>query len=188
MAQQDTWTKKDLTGIEELSRSEIELLFRRADQFLPALAPGKGLDLMKGRTVVNLFLEPSTRTRTAFEISAKKLGAEVVSINTTASSLVKGETLRDTAENIRAMGVDAIVMRHSSAGSARYLGSVLDISVVNAGDGAHEHPTQALLDAFTLRQRFGKVEGLKVTILGDILFSRVARASSAGRRSRAPPP
>jgi aspartate carbamoyltransferase catalytic subunit len=165
MAQQDTWTKKDLTGIEELSRSEIELLFRQADQFLPALAPGKGLDLMKGRTVVNLFLEPSTRTRTAFEISAKKLGAEVVSINTTASSLVKGETLRDTAENIRAMGVDAIVMRHSSAGSARYLGSVLDISVVNAGDGAHEHPTQALLDAFTLRQRFGKVEGLKVTIL-----------------------
>jgi len=125
---------------------------------------------MKGRTVVNLFLEPSTRTRTAFEISAKKLGAEVVSINTTASSLVKGETLRDTAENIRAMGVDAIVMRHSSAGSARYLGSVLDISVVNAGDGAHEHPTQALLDAFTLRRRFGRVEGLKVTILGDILF------------------
>jgi aspartate carbamoyltransferase catalytic subunit len=90
---------------------------------------------------------------------------------------VKGETLRDTAENIRAMGVDAIVMRHSSAGSARYLGSVLDISVVNAGDGAHEHPTQALLDAFTLRQRFGKVEGLKVTILGDILFSRVARSN-----------
>ena len=177
MASQDTWTKKDLTGIEELSRPEIELLFRQADQFLPALAPGKGLDLMKGRTVVNLFLEPSTRTRTAFEISAKKLGAEVVSINTTASSLVKGETLRDTAENIRAMGVDAIVMRHSSAGSARYLGSVLDISVVNAGDGAHEHPTQALLDAFTLRQRFGKVEGLKVTILGDILFSRVARSN-----------
>ncbi len=119
MAQQDTWTKKDLTGIEELSRSEIELLFRQADRFLPALAPGKGLDLMKGRTVVNLFLEPSTRTRTAFEISAKKLGAEVVSINTTASSLVKGETLRDTALNIRAMGVDAIVMRHSSAGAAR---------------------------------------------------------------------
>lgn len=177
MAQQASWTKKDLTGIEELSRAEIEFLFTQADQFLPALAPGKGLDLMKGRTVVNLFLEPSTRTRTAFEISAKKLGAEVVSINTTASSLVKGETLRDTAMNIRAMGVDAIVMRHSSAGSARYLGSVLDISVINAGDGAHEHPTQALLDAFTLRQRFGKVQGLKVTILGDILFSRVARSN-----------
>jgi aspartate carbamoyltransferase catalytic subunit len=126
---------------------------------------------------VNLFLEPSTRTRTAFEISAKKLGAEVVSINTTASSLVKGETLRDTAMNIRAMGVDAIVMRHSSAGSARYLGGVLDISVVNAGDGAHEHPTQALLDAYTLRRKFGDVKGLKVTILGDILFSRVARSN-----------
>ena len=177
MAKQDSWTKKDLTGIEELTRAEIEFLFRQADRFLPALAPGKGLDLMKGRTVVNLFLEPSTRTRTAFEISAKKLGAEVVSINTTASSLVKGETLRDTAENIRAMGVDAIVMRHSSAGAARYLGEVLDISVVNAGDGAHEHPTQALLDAFTLRRRFGKVAGLKVTILGDILFSRVARSN-----------
>ncbi|MFM7209439.1 MAG: aspartate carbamoyltransferase, partial [Verrucomicrobiota bacterium] len=130
MASRDTWTKKDLTGIEELSPAEIGAIFRQADKFLPALAPGKGLDLMKGRTVVNLFLEPSTRTRTAFEISAKKLGAEVVSINTTASSLVKGETLRDTAMNIRAMGVDAIVMRHSSAGSARYLGGVLDISVV----------------------------------------------------------
>jgi aspartate carbamoyltransferase catalytic subunit len=132
---------------------------------------------MHGRTVVNLFLEPSTRTCTAFEISAKKLGAEVVSINTTASSLVKGETLRDTAMNIRAMGVDAIVIRHSSAGAPRYLGEVLDISVINAGDGAHEHPTQALLDAFTLKQKFGKVEGLKVTILGDILFSRVARSN-----------
>ncbi len=177
MAQHETWTKKDLTGIADLSRSEIELIFKQADTFLPALAPGKGLDLMRGRTVVNLFLEPSTRTRTAFEISAKKLGAEVVSINTTASSLVKGETLRDTAENISAMGVDAIVMRHSSAGAARYLGKALKISVINAGDGAHEHPTQALLDAFTLRQRFGKVQGLKVTILGDILFSRVARSN-----------
>jgi aspartate carbamoyltransferase catalytic subunit len=177
MAQQNTWNKKDLTGIEELSRAEIELLFRQADQFLPALEPGKGLDLMRGRTVVNLFLEPSTRTRTAFEISAKKLGAEVVSINTTASSLVKGETLRDTAMNIQAMGVDAIVMRHSSAGAARYLASALDISIVNAGDGAHEHPTQALLDAFTIKQHFGQFAGLKVTILGDILFSRVARSN-----------
>lgn len=177
MALSNTWTKKDLTGIEELSRAEIELLFRQADQFLPALEPGKGLDLMRGRTVVNLFLEPSTRTRTAFEISAKKLGAEVVSINTTASSLVKGETLRDTAMNIQAMGVDAIVMRHSSAGAARYLASALDISVVNAGDGAHEHPTQALLDAFTIKQHFGQFAGLKVTILGDILFSRVARSN-----------
>ena len=177
MAQQNTWNKKDLTGIEELSRAEIELLFRQADQFLPALEPGKGLDLMRGRTVVNLFLEPSTRTRTAFEISAKKLGAEVVSINTTASSLVKGETLRDTAMNIQAMGVDAIVMRHSSAGAARYLASALNISIVNAGDGAHEHPTQALLDAFTIKQHFGQFAGLKVTILGDILFSRVARSN-----------
>ena len=177
MALSNTWTKKDLAGIEELSRAEIELLFRQADQFLPALEPGKGLDLMRGRTVVNLFLEPSTRTRTAFEISAKKLGAEVVSINTTASSLVKGETLRDTAMNIQAMGVDAIVMRHSSAGAARYLASALDISVVNAGDGAHEHPTQALLDAFTIKQHFGQFAGLKVTILGDILFSRVARSN-----------
>ena len=113
MAQQDTWTKKDLTGIEELSRSEIELLFRQADQFLPALAPGKGLDLMKGRTVVNLFLEPSTRTRMAFDMAAKRLSADVISLDGASSSTTKGETLRDTAQNIQALNADLIVLRRS---------------------------------------------------------------------------
>ncbi len=176
MATRTNWKRKDLTGVADLSRAEIEEIFAQADKLLPTLDEASSPSLLKGRTVVNLFLEPSTRTRTAFEISAKRLGAEVVSINTTASSLVKGETLRDTALNIQALKADAIVLRHSSAGAADYLARALDISVINAGDGAHEHPTQALLDAYTLRRKFGKTDGLKVTILGDILFSRVARS------------
>jgi aspartate carbamoyltransferase catalytic subunit len=176
MATRTTWKQKDLTGIETLSRAEIDQIFAQADRLLPTLDQEQSPPLLRGRTIVNLFLEPSTRTRTAFEISAKRLGAEVVSINTTGSSLVKGETLRDTALNIQALKADAIVLRHSSAGAAAYLGGALDISVINAGDGAHEHPTQALLDAYTLKQKFGKTDGLKVTILGDILFSRVARS------------
>ncbi len=177
MAKTHDWKHKDLIGIDPLGAPEIETIFRQADAFLPALDRPGALDLLKGHTVVNLFLEPSTRTRTAFDISAKRLGAEVVSIDTSASSLVKGETLRDTALNIEALKADAIVLRHSSAGAAAYLARQVGLSVVNAGDGAHEHPTQALLDAYTLRRRFGKVAGLKVTILGDILFSRVARSN-----------
>ena len=177
MAKAHDWKQKDLIGIDPLGADAIETIFRQADDFLPALDRAGGLDLLKGHTVVNLFLEPSTRTRTAFDISAKRLGAEVVSIETTASSLVKGETLRDTALNIEALKADAIVLRHSSAGSAAYLARQVGLSIINAGDGAHEHPTQALLDAYTLRRRFGKVAGLKVTILGDILFSRVARSN-----------
>ena len=177
MAKTTDWKHKDLIGIDPLGAPEIEAIFRQADAFLPTLDKPGALDLLKGHTVVNLFLEPSTRTRTAFDISAKRLGAEVVSIDTSASSLVKGETLRDTALNIEALKADAIVLRHSSAGAAAYLARQVGLSVVNAGDGAHEHPTQALLDAYTLRRRFGKVAGLKVTILGDILFSRVARSN-----------
>ncbi len=177
MAKTTDWNHKDLIGIDPLGAPEIEAIFRQADAFLPTLDKPGALDLLKGHTVVNLFLEPSTRTRTAFDISAKRLGAEVVSIDTSASSLVKGETLRDTALNIEALKADAIVLRHSSAGAAAYLARQVGLSVVNAGDGAHEHPTQALLDAYTLRRRFGKVAGLKVTILGDILFSRVARSN-----------
>lgn len=177
MAKTTHWKHKDLIGIDPLGPAEIEQIFKQADDFLPALSRAGGLELLKGHTVVNLFLEPSTRTRTAFDISAKRLGAEVVSIDTSASSLVKGETLRDTALNIQALKADAIVLRHSSAGAAAYLSRQVGISIINAGDGAHEHPTQALLDAYTLRSRFGKVAGLKVTILGDILFSRVARSN-----------
>jgi aspartate carbamoyltransferase catalytic subunit len=177
MASTTRWKSKDLIGIDPLGADDIGVIFRQADRFLPTLDKPGTLSPLRGRTVVNLFLEPSTRTRTAFDISAKRLGAEVVSIDTSASSLVKGETLRDTALNIEALKADAIVLRHSSAGAAAYLARQVRIPVINAGDGAHEHPTQALLDAYTLRRRFGKVAGLKVTILGDILFSRVARSN-----------
>ena len=181
MATRNTWKQKDLTGIETLSRAEIDQIFAQADRLLPTLDQEQSPSLLRGRTIVNLFLEPSTRTRTAFEISAKRLGAEVVSINTTGSSLVKGETLRDTALNIQALKADAIVLRHSSAGAAAYLGRALDISVINAGDGTHEHPSQALLDAFTIRKHCtkggGDLSGLRIGIVGDVLHSRVARSN-----------
>jgi aspartate carbamoyltransferase catalytic subunit len=132
---------------------------------------------LRGKTMVNLFIEPSTRTRTSFELAAKRLSADVINITTTASSLVKGETLKDTALNLQALNVDIIVIRHSAAGAAHFLSRLLHASVINAGDGAHEHPTQALLDAFTIREKKGRIAGLNVTILGDILYSRVARSN-----------
>ncbi len=173
------WTRKDLIGIEDLSADELEIIFNTVESFKKTLSRSvKKLPLLQGKTVVNLFMEPSTRTRIAFEMAAKNLSAEVLTISGDASSLSKGETLRDTALNIQALAADALVIRHSSAGSPLYLSKVVDIPVINAGDGAHEHPTQALLDAFTLRERFGKdLTGLRVTILGDILFSRVARSN-----------
>ena len=176
------WKRKDLVAVEAISPAEIEAICTQADIFKPLLNSREKFDSLHGHTVVNLFLEPSTRTRTAFEVSAKRLGADVISIDSTASSLVKGESLRDTALNVRALNADMIIMRHSAAGAALYLSKVLDIPVVNAGDGAHSHPTQALLDAYTLREHFGKgpsrsIAGLHVTILGDILFSRVARSN-----------
>lgn len=173
------WTRKDLTGIEDLKPGELETIFQHAENFKGTLTrSNKKLPSLRGRTIVNLFMEPSTRTRIAFEIAATRLSADVITITGNASSLVKGESLRDTAMNIQALNADMIIMRHSAAGSARYLGNVIDIPVVNAGDGAHEHPTQALLDAFTLREHLGKdLRGKKITILGDILFSRVARSN-----------
>ena len=173
------WTRKDLLGIEDLSREEIECVCTTAEQFKATLGRTvKKLPSLRGRTIVNLFLEPSTRTRVAFEIAASRLSADVITISGTSSSLVKGETLRDTAQNIQALNADMLVLRHSAAGSANYLSKIVKIPVINAGDGAHEHPTQALLDAFTLREKFGRdLKGLKVTILGDILFSRVARSN-----------
>ena len=172
-------SRKDLLGIEDLSREEIECVCRTAEQFKATLGRTvKKLPSLRGRTIVNLFLEPSTRTRVAFEIAASRLSADVITITGTSSSLIKGETLRDTAQNIQALNADMLVIRHSAAGSANYLSKIVKIPVINAGDGAHEHPTQALLDAFTLREKFGRdLKGLKVTILGDILFSRVARSN-----------
>ncbi len=174
-----SWGRKDLTNIKDLSLREINEIFALAKLFKSSLkTDGAKLPYLKGKTVVNLFFEPSTRTRTAFEMAAHKLGADVISVASNISSSVKGETLKDTARNIEALMSDMIVVRHSSAGAAQYLADRVKIPVINAGDGAHAHPTQALLDAFTMREHFGDdISGLKVTILGDILFSRVARSN-----------
>jgi aspartate carbamoyltransferase catalytic subunit len=137
----------------------------------------KKVPALRGKTVVNLFVEPSTRTRISFELAAQRLTADVINFTAEASSLKKGETLKDTARNLEALNVDIIVMRHSASGAPHFLSRFLHASVINAGDGAHEHPTQALLDLFTIREKKGKIEGLNVTILGDILYSRVARSN-----------
>jgi aspartate carbamoyltransferase catalytic subunit len=173
-----TWQRKDLLGIQDLSADEIHFLLESAQAFKQVgERTVKKVPSLRGKTVINLFIEPSTRTRTSFELAAKRLSADVINITATASSLVKGETLKDTALNLQALNADIIVIRHSAAGAPHFLGNLLKASVVNAGDGAHEHPTQALLDAFTIREKKGRIAGLKVTILGDILYSRVARSN-----------
>ena len=178
MSKPINWNRKDLISIESLSKEEISTIFYVAASLKETFEADNSEKLyLKGRTVVNLFLEPSTRTRLAFEIAAKRLGADVVSITTDASSLTKGETLRDTARNIAALKADMIAIRHSASGAPNYLSKVVEIPVINAGDGSHAHPTQALLDAFTLLEHFESLDGVKVTILGDILFSRVARSN-----------
>lgn len=173
------WTHKDLISIEGLTRAEIEAIHSLATRFKKLLKEDpESLPRLNRCTVVNLFIEPSTRTRIAFEIAAKRLGADVTLLERAASSLTKGETLRDTAQVIEALQADAVVLRHSAAGSPLYLSRILSIPVINAGDGAHEHPTQALLDTFTMKEHLGPdLEGRKITILGDILFSRVARSN-----------
>ncbi len=172
------WRHKDLLGIQELSVEEINLVLDTAAAFKEVgERTVKKVPSLRGKTLVNLFIEPSTRTRTSFELAAKRLSADVININTTASSLVKGETLKDTALNLQALNADIIVIRHSAAGAAHFLARLLKASIVNAGDGAHEHPTQALLDAYTIREKRGRIKGLNVTILGDILYSRVARSN-----------
>jgi aspartate carbamoyltransferase catalytic subunit len=175
----ECWTRKDLVGMEDVSREEIDLVHSLAASFKQTLErKQKKLPSLRGKTIVNLFMEPSTRTRVAFEIAAKRLSADVITITQAASSIVKGETLKDTARNIEALNADMIVLRHKSAGAAAYLSKILSLPVINAGDGAHEHPTQALLDTFTLREKLGQdLSGRKITILGDILFSRVARSN-----------
>ncbi|HYP18232.1 MAG TPA: aspartate carbamoyltransferase catalytic subunit [Opitutus sp.] len=172
------WTRKHLLTIEELSLEEIEQIHATAVAFKRTLSRSvKKVPALRGKTIVNLFLEPSTRTRLAFDMAAKRLSADVISFDAASSSTTKGETLRDTAENIQALNADMIVIRHAAAGSAQYLSRILDIPVVNAGDGAHEHPTQGLLDTFTMKEHLGSLKGRRVVILGDILFSRVARSN-----------
>ena len=176
-AGQPAWTRKDLIAIQDLSPEEITLVLDTAAAFKQVSAREiKKVPALRGKTLVNFFIEPSTRTRTSFELAAFRLSADVVNISATTSSLSKGETLKDTARNLEALSADVIVLRHSSAGAALFLSQRLASSVINAGDGAHEHPTQALLDVFTIRERLGRVAGLHVAIIGDILFSRVARS------------
>lgn len=173
-----TWTRKDLLGLDELSADEIRVLLETARAFKGVGERSlKKVPALRGKTLVNFFVEPSTRTRTSFELAAMRLSADVVNISATASSLQKGETLKDTAMNLQALQADIIVLRHSSAGASKFLSTRLDSSIINAGDGAHEHPTQGLLDTFTILEKRGKIEGLKVLIVGDILFSRVARSN-----------
>jgi aspartate carbamoyltransferase catalytic subunit len=172
---------KDLIGLEDLSKEEILTILDTADAFRAVFdRPVRKVPIMRGKTVVNLFFEPSTRTRISFELAEKRLSADIVNFSASTSSLKKGETLRDTAENIEAMKVDMIIVRHASPGAAAYLGRVMKASVINAGDGAHEHPTQGLLDIMTMRQRLGNLEGKKITIIGDISHSRVARSNIYG--------
>src|ERR1700752_2375209 len=172
-----TWKRRHLLDIESLSAEEINTVLETARAFKAVGERAiKKVPALRGKTVINLFVEPSTRTRIRFELAEQRLSADIINFTAEASSLKKGESLRDTARNLEALNADFIVIRHSASGAPHFLARVLDASVINAGDGAHEHPTQALLEAFTIRERKGRVQGLKVTILGDILYSRVARS------------
>lgn len=175
------WTRKDLLGLEYLNREEIEMILDTADSFKEVSTREiKKVPALRGKTAVNLFYEPSTRTRVSFEVAAKRLSADVINIAVENSSVRKGETLIDTGKNIQALKADIVVIRHNCSGAADMLARALDISVVNAGDGWHEHPTQALLDIFTLREKMGKISGLNMAIVGDIAHSRVARSNIWG--------
>lgn len=169
---------KDLLSIKDLTREEIELILNTAESFKEVSSREiKKVPTLRGKTVVNLFFEPSTRTRTSFELAAKRLSADVINISSSASSVTKGETLIDMARNLQAMQADFIVLRHPCAGAPYLLAKTLKSSVINAGDGGHEHPTQALLDLFTIVEKRVKVSGLKIAIVGDIAHSRVARSN-----------
>lgn len=169
---------KDLLTIGQLNVDEINLILDTADSMKEISTRDiKKVPTLRGKTVINLFYEPSTRTRTSFEIAGKRLSADVVNISTSTSSVVKGETLKDTGRNLQAMNPDLVVIRHSCAGAPAMLAEILPSAIVNAGDGAHAHPTQALLDVFTIRERKGAIKGLTVAIIGDITHSRVARSN-----------
>jgi aspartate carbamoyltransferase catalytic subunit len=174
-----SWTHRHLLGISQLSKGDILHVLDAAERWF-SLSPGevKHARVLQGRTIVNLFYESSTRTRTSFEVAGKRLGADVVNVSPQTSSVTKGETLLDTVKNLEALRADAIVLRHSASGAPDHVASQVRCSIVNAGDGSHEHPTQGLLDAFTIRRKKGRIEGLVVAICGDILHSRVARSNA----------
>jgi aspartate carbamoyltransferase catalytic subunit len=183
MAKTSKWLEMHLFGLEYLSAEEITTILDLADEYRPtATNPATQLDTLKGKAVLTLFLEPSTRTSMSFAVAAERCGARVIHFAAESSSTKKGETLIDTARNIEAMGLDIIVVRHSAAGAPQILAKTTKCSVVNAGDGRHEHPTQGLLDILTIRQAKGRVKGLKVAIVGDITNSRVARSNLWGLR------
>ena len=174
---------KDLLGMDQLSVSDINLILDTADSLMEISSRDiKKVPTLRGKNIVNFFYEPSTRTKTSFEMAAKRLSADTVSLSATDSSMVKGETLIDTARNLQAMNPDIIILRHSSSGAPYLLAQYVDSGVINAGDGTHEHPTQALLDLFTIRKKKGRIKGLRVVIIGDIAHSRVARSDIIGLR------
>ncbi len=173
--------RKDLLGLEELSKEEILEILDTAESFKEVVQrPIKKVPSLRGKTVINLFFEPSTRTRTSFELAAKRLSADVVNFTASSSSLKKGESLLDTVKNIQAMNVQSIIMRHSSSGAVAMVARNVDAHVINAGDGTHEHPTQGLLDMFTIRERKGGLDNKIITLVGDITHSRVARSNIHG--------
>lgn len=176
--------KKDLLGIEGLTGDEIKRYLDTAEKFLEILArPIPIIPALRGKTILTLFFEPSTRTQISFSMAAKRLSADVVNFSSTTSSVEKGETLLDTARNIEAMKVDGVIVRHYASGAAKYLAERLDSFIINAGDGTHEHPTQALLDIMTMKGHFGNLQGLNVLIVGDITHSRVARSNIFGLKT-----
>lgn len=175
--------RKDLLGMRDLAVEEIRLILDTAESMKEIASRDiKKVPALRGKTIINLFYEPSTRTRTSFEIAAKWLSADVVNIAAAGSSVAKGESLKDTGMTLEAMGPDIVVIRHPSPGAPAFLANLLSASIINAGDGAHEHPTQALLDLFTIRERKKRLEGLKVAIVGDIAHSRVARSNIHGMK------
>lgn len=175
---------RHLLGLEGMSKEDIDLILTTAKSFKEVLErPIKKVPPLQGKTIVNLFFESSTRTRISFELAERRLSADVVNFTVAGSSVAKGETLKDTARNIEAMKIDMVVIRHSSPGAPHFLSRVVKANVINAGDGAHEHPTQALLDMMTLKEKYGKLEGLHVCIVGDISHSRVARSNIYGLKT-----
>ncbi len=178
------WARKDLLGLQDLDASEINLILDTAVSFKEiSTRQVKKVPTLRGKTVAHLFFEPSTRTRASFELAAKRLSADTIGISGSTSSVLKGETIKDTARNIEAMKVDIIVMRHAASGAPHSLAQTVHACVINAGDGAHEHPTQGLLDIFTIREKRGGIKGLNVSIIGDIAHSRVARSNIWGLKT-----
>lgn len=172
---------KHVLSLEELPTEDISLALETANAMKQVLRrPVKKTPALRGKVLVNLFFEPSTRTRTSFELAAKYLGADAINFTVAQSSVVKGETLRDTARTLQAMGADAVAIRHSASGAPHFLSTLLQASILNAGDGMHEHPTQGLLDLYTIKEKKGRIDGLKVAIVGDVLHSRVARSNIWG--------